>query len=477
MAGKGKRFTNLEPRFLGLVTLIVLAFALGGGSRSDILSTLVLRPVAIIAAAFGLWSMSRDDYQKHKALIWAFAAILISILVYLVPLPPELWRGLPGRDIVAEIDDVTGVGQIWRPLTLVPYATWNAFFSLFVPLAIFLNAICLNDQQLRRLLPVILCIGVVSSIIGIFQISGDPKGPLFFYRLTNNGTSVGLFANRNHHGAFLACLFPMLAVFAAGISEAQSSYKKWSALIFTFLLIPLLLATGSRAGGILGLLGLVSAIYLYRTFYFAPRARNGASTSPWIMRSIIGGALFLVGLVVVAAKNSRVETLSRLSKEDAIEDLRFHIWDQSMDLLWDYFPFGSGPGTFVEIYKAAETPATTFHNYVNHVHNDWLEIILTMGLLGLIGLVVLVVAFSAASFRLFGPARKNQNRVSNAFGQMAIIVMVLLMCASIVDYPLRTPALQSFVVIMVLWIWRAIYPAGSTESRTLDMKSFSGTYA
>ena len=39
---------------------------------------------------------------------------------------------------------------------------------------------------------------------------------LWFYRITNNGFPVGLFANRNHAAVFLAALLPLATAWALG---------------------------------------------------------------------------------------------------------------------------------------------------------------------------------------------------------------------------------------------------------------------
>src|SRR3546814_18783044 len=55
----------------------------------------------------------------------------------------------------------------------------------------------------------------MSGGLGLAQVIGPRDGPLYLYEITNNGSAVGLFANRNHQAALLACLFPMLAVYAS----------------------------------------------------------------------------------------------------------------------------------------------------------------------------------------------------------------------------------------------------------------------
>ena len=451
MTIKANPFARGEAHYYFVIALIVFYFLTGGGSRSDIWSLAIIRPVSILAAGYGLCNINRALLTRHKWFMWAFISLFAITLIHLVPLPPALWQSLPGRELVMDIDTAAGIGAIWRPLTLVPSGTWNALFSLFVPLSIFVNAIQLSDTQLRRLLPVFLGIGALSCIIGILQLSGNPHGPLFFYAQTNFGASVGLFANRNHQGVFLACLFPMLSVYATARGGKQL-YRKWGSVFFAGMLVPLLLATGSRAGGALGLVGLIAGIYFYWKYNKTQdRARRSVKAAQWRTSGALLAIVGLVGVTLIAIVSSRSETLARLVAEDPIQDLRFKIWDQSLALVGSYFPVGSGVGTFIEVYKAAETPTTTFHNYVNHVHNDWIEIVLTAGLPGLVFLIAILAKYIWSVVKAFARSQGASGHWEQLFVQMALFVVGLLMIASIGDYPLRTPALQSFLVVALLW--------------------------
>ena len=164
--------------------------------------------------------------------VLAFAvAIACLIAVHLVPLPPAVWQALPGRELVAANDRLAGLNGVWRPFSLAPGTTWNALYSLLVPFAVLLCGIQLDRDHLLRLVPVILAIGALSGLIGILQVIGDASGPLYFYRITNGDSAVGLFSNRNHHAIFLAALFPMLAWLAGRPAASPETAR----LLFRFM--------------------------------------------------------------------------------------------------------------------------------------------------------------------------------------------------------------------------------------------------
>ena len=178
--------------FWGLCAFLVLVFASGGGARADIHSLMVLRPVAAMLCAFGVWRLSRGHIQQYRFL-FIFAALLFGLIgLQLIPLPPAFWGALPGREIVTEIDRVAGLGNVWRPISMVPSGTWNALFSLLIPLAVLLLGVQLTRDQRFQLLPVLLILGLSSGAIGLLQVTSAADSPLYFYEITNNGWAVSV---------------------------------------------------------------------------------------------------------------------------------------------------------------------------------------------------------------------------------------------------------------------------------------------
>jgi hypothetical protein len=173
--------------FWALIFFLILTFLLGGASRSDVQSLIVLRPAAVIFCGIGFWSLRWNHVMKYRAIFLYTLAIFALICCHLVPLPSSFWNTLPGREIITEMDKVTELGLVWRPLSMVPSGTWNVFYSMFVPLAVLLLGSQLKREELFRILPVVLGLALLSAFIGLLQSIGDPQGLLYFYRITNNG--------------------------------------------------------------------------------------------------------------------------------------------------------------------------------------------------------------------------------------------------------------------------------------------------
>lgn len=449
VARSKSRFIAGFRAFWALALFLVLLFFTGGGARGDILSLTVLRPVAVLMCGFALWSLKWEHIQGHRFLFGMAAAVFALVGLHLIPLPPGIWGSLPGREIITEIDKTAALGEVWRPLAMVPSGGWNAFYSLFVPLAVLLLGVQLSREERFQLLPVMMGLGLFSGFVGLLQVISDPQGPLYFYSVTNNGSAVGLFANRNHQAILLATLFPMLAVYAcAGVrSEEQAKVRGYVALAGGAVLVPLLLVTGSRAGLIVGLLGLLSAPLLYRKpANTAPKKRKGNKLD---LRWLLAGfaVVCLGGLTVIM---SRAEAFKRIAAPDQTEDLRFKSWPYVIDMAEKYFPFGSGAGSFIEAFQIDEPYELLKPTYFNHAHNDWLEVYMLLGLPGLILLAIAVCAFARAAIAAFRAERAEGRDVP--FARLGAVLLFILALGSIGDYPMRTPILACVFVLAALWL-------------------------
>lgn len=441
-----------------LVAYLFFVFMTGGGSRDDIQSLIVLRPVAVIICGIAFLSLRRQHLQAYRAPFAIAAAIIALVALHLVPLPPAIWQILPGRDLLVEVDRVADVGMTWRPISLVPAATWNALYALFVPLAVLLLGVQLSADERLRLLPVLLILGLLSGFWGLLQSISSPDGPLYLYRQTTNGAAVGLFANRNHQAILLACLFPMLAVFAIAEvrSHDQAKFKAWLAIALGAVLVPLILVTGSRAGIVAGIVGLAWAFALYRKPHVStPIKRKVQKFDP--RPALVGFAVLCIGGLTIIM--SRAEAFRRLTQADQSEELRFKMWAPIVEMTTKYLPFGSGIGSFVKVYQIDEPDALLDLSYVNHAHNDWLELYLTAGVPGVVLLTITLTMLVRSILGAFGRATDTSKAGSHA--RLGASIIIILALASLVDYPLRVPSLACVLVVAVLWL--ASRPAQPSE--------------
>lgn len=372
-------------------------------------------------------------------------AITALIGLHLIPLPPALWHALPGRELAWQAGQVAGIDQPWRPLTLVPYRTWNAFFSMLVPLAVLLLWARCPAEQRGAVLPLLLVIGFLSAVVSILQVA---TGSLYIYKITNLGSAVGIFANRNHQADFLACLFPALAAFVATANgETARAQRLAFALVFGIALLPLILVTGSRAGLLLSVLGIGASLFVFR---LRGERRSKKRSSRFRVRPVYIAVGLAVVLVVVTLLLAKGEAVARLLATGNSQEVRLPGWRVVAGLIGQYLPFGSGVGTFVEVFQIGEPIKLIDSSYFNHAHNELLEVALTVGIPGLLLIALGIFAWARCAVRLWG-ARNNPDRAV-ILGMLGALISLILGLGSLVDYPLRTPFLGALFVVASLWM-------------------------
>lgn len=440
--------------FALLTAFLAVVFLLGGSARDDVVLLVFLRPLAVLFLGAGLLLLPRDAWRDNRMLIALALALPLLTLIHLVPLPPALWRPLPGRQLIWDIGQVAGIEQPWRPIALVPFRAWNSFWSYFAPLAALVLALGLHKEQSRKIVFVLAFIIVASGLLGLLQSVGAPGNGFYLYRVTNPDSAVGLFANRNHQAMLLALAFPVTAAAASlsrGTREAVRP-KLWLAVGVGVMMLPFLLVTQSRAGLVLGAVGVVSALFVYRdpTAQLQPRRKAARLNYRWV-----GLGAVAAGLVLTTALVARASSLQRLFTPGGAggEDLRLRVWGPIVEAAWTYFPVGSGIGSFVEVYKVIEPDENLSPLYLNHAHNDWLEMMLTGGVPAILILALAAWFLGRAIYRTFVIARRDQSSeaVTARLGAAIIIILAL---GSAYDYPLRVPSLACLFAIAVVWLVR-----------------------
>ncbi len=444
---KASATRQLDVAFWALGLLLLLMFVAGGGSRPDVSSLVVLRPASALALGFALWGMTRAQLLRHRFIFGMATAIVALVVIQLVPLPPAIWSVLPGRGLVVEIDAAAGLGSVWRPINLVPSAGWNALFALIPPLAVLLLGARLDSRGRWWVAWLLIAIGMFSALLAVLQLGSDPYGPLYLYRVTNEGSAVGLFANRNHQAVFLASLFPLLAVCASAArpSRIDARLRAAGALAIGAFLLALILVTGSRMGLLTALIGLLSVPMLYSM----PRSlRTAAAGRRHLMQAGVAIAILIV--VATTIVFGRALAIERFVDPTAAETVRNQAWGPMFSAAMVYFPAGAGFGSFGDIFKVHEPHDLLATTIFAHAHNDWLELLLTGGLPAVLLLGIAMTAFIVMAVRWWRLRKGREEDV--LLGGAGLWMVVIFAVASFGDYPLRVPSLACLFSVIVLWI-------------------------
>jgi O-antigen ligase len=426
--------------FWVLAGLLTLTFITGGSSKPSVASLMILRPAALLAVGFALATIRIEHVKAYWPLIALCLAVLLLTASHLIPLPPSIWQALPGRQIIADIDAAAGLEGVWRPLSMVTDGTWNALYSLSVPVAVLLLVIQLDRKDHLKLLLLIIGLCLLSGLVGVLQASGQD---IRLYQVSS--ANAGLFANRNHQGVMLALLLPMLFTMARNAHRITPEPRaiRLVTLALFLAVIPLVMITGSRAGLALSITSILFVAVMWL------QGKSGAKRSARLLpRSVtfaIGGAL-IAAMTWLTVFLSRDVAISRLANNE--EGLRVDFWENIWAFLPSYMPWGSGIGSFVEVYQLHEPAAQLMPLRVNHAHNDWLEVLMTAGIPGAALLVAAAAIYLSAIWR-----SERLDSFQKSMSQAGNSILLILVLASVVDYPLRTSIMAALCVVGAAWLW------------------------
>lgn len=430
---------NVSLNAIVLIGLTLTIWVAGGASRADALGQAVVRTAAwlaiLVIALFG----ARPSISRVRPALWFLSAALLLILIQLIPMPPIIWQALPGRSELADASDaIIGIAGVWRPIAIVPGAATNAAASLVVPFAILLLIAGLEEREVAWLPGMVLAMAAGAAIVGLLQFSGAGFNNPFVN--DSPGQVSGNFANRNHFALLLAlaCVVAPVWVFRPG---KRSGWRAPIAMGLVLLFVLLILATGSRAGLLLGVLAIAIALLLIRNAI----QREGRHLPRWVFPVIFAGSVLIIGFFVLLSFGvDRAISVDRLFQMEAKEDLRTRNMPTVLQMIATYFPAGSGFGGFDPVFRIHEPLAMLKPTYFNHAHNDLLEVVLDGGIAGLALLLGALIWWIRASIRAW--------RSGPDVAKLGSAMIALALVAAAFDYAARTPMMMTMIVIAAIWL-------------------------
>ena len=431
-----------------LIVLALLAAALaltGGASRFDEDQQAVIRIVAILTLGASLWALDLKPLAERRGLILAAGAVYLLVLIQLVPLPPQIWAGLPGHAPYAAIASQAGA-VVWRPLSLTPDLTLNALYALLPATAAGLAALQIDSRDRIWLARGVVAIAFASAVIGLIQVAGAGSS-LHLYRITSEDAPVGLLANRNHQAAFLSCALALTGALA-GLRRRDVSDPRvglGAALAVAAVLILAVLSTGSRMGLVLCALGSLAGIAAYR----AAGRRLLPSRPAWRLGLAAAATLALIGVGLAAARSGAIE---RLAETNRVGETRAAMIEPLLTAARAFMPLGAGFGSFDSVYRRFEPGGLLSTIYMNQAHNEPLQLAIEGGVAALALLAGFALWWLWTAPRVLLRASSVQSR---ALCIGWVTATAILMLSSLVDYPLRTPLLSALFVVACLEMGRA----------------------
>lgn len=442
--------------FCGFLAAVAL---LGGGARGDIASLVLLRPLAfgVIAYALvhGAWQRRRETMPLTVMLL----SLATIMAIQLIPLPPYFWEHLPDRQEIAVLTDILLREPLWRPISMAPPQTLNSLYSLSVPIATVLMLNILTPRKRLMALGVLLVIAAISATLGIIQELAGRSSSLYLYEITNRGSAVGLFSNRNHHAIFLVAMIPVIIFWQIRAGIQLNNFRaalSFSAVCLIMFMLPII---GSRSGFVLGCFAILLSVFLG----LFSRRLSGNTKKPsnakldWPFLLILLIAIVVPFAAFVSMLAGRATAIDRLFELDAQAELRTQLSPILFNMAERHLIWGSGFGSFERVFYKYEPLATLGPTYLNNAHNDWLQIAIEGGAISLIVVVLGVLAFARA-LRTAWRIRIKSTQVF-LLKYCAALGILIFGIASVADYPLRVPLIMmafavfaSYVIAPASWV-------------------------
>lgn len=418
---------GLALRWPGYVVAGLLAAAIllgGGGAEGPANNGLIYAAslVALLGLAVAHWRGIRPLGREAVLPLCLLAILLLIGAAQLVPLPPSIWHAMPGRGLARSALALTPAAGNWQPISLDPEATRRSMAALLLPAALMIAILGAGRREALLFTYVILACTLASGVVGVLQLALDYPSLLTFYDGPTAG-GAGVFANSNHQAALLLAAIICVGLAAALRWQRQSERNSRRPFDPIWLLLPIFavmtLATRSGAGSLLLVVAAPASLAIglgWRPSRILPMALAALVVLVFAVSAVANRG----GLVenVVASFGGRTAILP-----DVLFTLR------------EYWPFGSGFGTFASAYAVNENLDMAGRQFVNHAHNDILELVAEAGIAGALWLALAVAAIAYRSFKVLSAKDSGRRHVTACCA--GLMVLALLCIHSLVDYPVR----------------------------------------
>ncbi|WEK45586.1 MAG: O-antigen ligase family protein [Candidatus Andeanibacterium colombiense] len=416
--------------------LLILALALGGGGSPSPDSELAIELLAGVAALAWLWQRGAIRVPTDGKLWLVAAAVVLLPLIQLIPLPPSIWHALPGRATEVAALRLVGAENSWQPLTTSLPRTLASLLAVMPPVILLLMTGALRPSERRWLVAATVAMVLLSALIGAMQLGGGESGPRF-YDQSPPSLVLGFQANRNSTADVMLIGLLALAAFWAGRDRTPKRPPSLAANAglagaAAALIALACILTSSRAGLLLLLPTLAAAWALVADTEQRPWQR-------FLPAIAAAGFVMAIGALLLGHNPAIERVAARFSMTDPPREL---LWDRTVYAIGQYWPVGSGMGTFVPSYLAFEPLEDLDPSVPNRAHNDFLELTLEAGVLGLALLALTAALVGWMAYRAWRDRPEDRGQVGFGFAALGIIAL-----HSLADYPMRSISLASLAAV------------------------------
>jgi O-antigen ligase len=446
-----------EASLIFCVTAAVLAF--GGTEPISFAVVEIVLLGAVLAVIIG-----------RKDLEWAGpwgsapvpAALMGLVIFQLVPLPEPLVRLLRLDNSISNANLPGSEHHFFSRLSIAPYNTRIHLILLVCCAVTFFFARMLGQdrESRRRLVTWLVALGTFEALYGLVQYLTGWQRIFGYVKKYNLEEATGTYINRNHFAGFLEMAIPF------GVALVLYENAKLPRKVIRGQNARIKQVLGGRKLSRIGLWLLAATVMVAGLFFSLSRMGIiSAVASLGVMAAFSGfqrkagisvaAAIMACGIILVLwmGAGPALGRFGMISEEyTSTDESRWSLWKDTARLIGGHPLLGSGLGTFPVAFTRVQS--TFLGQFVNHAHNDYLEIASDLGIpaaalfFGSTGALLARVARKAAS----SEASFERAMALGCLGSIAAILL-----HSFTDFNLYIPA-NALMFSLILGLAASISP-------------------
>ncbi len=327
-----------------------------------------------------------------------------------------------------------------------PYATRTHFLIL---LACFRRLLSRPSRQpgppsRAVLYPLSVALGTFEAFYGLVQYLSGWQQIFTYVKKFDLEEATGTYINRNHYAGFLEMILPFsLALVFYEYAKLRGdrgtrisfgnliSKPALQRLILSFCISVVLCAALVFSRSRMGILAATSSVLVIFALIVISRFHGRTS-------SLLAGAFVILSicLAIWIGPGPVVSRFQTVNEEYSLGGLsRVVIWRDALPFIRNHPWLGTGLGTFPIAYTTGQAAFLT--QFVNHAHNDYLELAADLGIPAALVLFASIFLVLARAIRTFLSGERDFERIV-ALGCVGSILAILL--HSFADFNLYMPA-------------------------------------
>ncbi|MCP4337860.1 MAG: O-antigen ligase family protein [Desulfobulbaceae bacterium] len=412
--------------------LFILIFAPLAFGTVELWSLATVQVSTGVAAILFLTSLcfNRKEFYCIPGVV-PLLLMLLFILLQLIPLPVALVRFLSPASYSAYAPVLSMSGGEWVSLTINQKATLQEFFRISCHCLFYILTIQLLSINGRLKMTVYTVIGLAVGIalMEIVLQLGSPEKFYWFQTGSEDGWPLRLWINSNQFAGFMEMMVPLtfgLFLYYKPRVHLDESLREKVVNIFTMPGSNLYLFIGGASTLIAlsvfvslcqgGTLTIIISAFVFMWLYNVKRPKHGRAWLLVIIAFLTMAFCWVSWDTIVAGFNYGVSPSAELSTG------RLDLWEDSLRIIQAFFLFGSGFGTYLDIFPF--WGSFSGNHIANHAHNNFLEFLTDGGVIGFVLASWFLFAVLSHGWRMIR-ARRDQYAVLLGIGSFTGIVAML----------------------------------------------------